>query len=243
MTIELRPPLPTEEGQLRRLFTEAFGDEAFTELFFSRGYAPGRCLVAADGEILAALHWFDCTLSGKKAAYLYGIAAFEAHRGRGVGSRLIAAGLEHLKKLGYEAALLVPAEPSLFGYYERLGFRTVSSIREETVRAGAPIPVRKLNTAEYAVLRRTCLPENALVQEGPCLDLLAGYARFYASERAVAAVTDSTVWELLGDASEAPGLLASLNIPEASVRIPGEGRPFAMGAGVDGPIYLGLALD
>ena len=239
MTIEFRPPHPGEEDQLRALFTEAFGDAVFTDLFFRRGFSPDRCLVAAEDRLLAALHWFDCRLDGQRVAYIYGIAAFEAHRGKGIGSRLIRAALDRLAC----PVFLVPAEPSLFGYYERFGFRPVSTIRETSVCAGTPLPIHRLTAAEYAERRREFLPARSLIQEGPCLDLLAGYAGFYATPRAIAAVTDQTVWELLGDSSEAPGLLAALGIRSATVRTPGEGRPFAMATGIDGPIYLGLALD
>ena len=243
MTIDLRPPQPADEGALRILFTEAFGDEAFTELFFSRGFSAERCLAAFGGELLAALHWFDCTLEGQKAAYVYGIAAFKAHRGLGIGSKLIDGALSHLKQLGYGPVFLVPAEPALFGYYERFGFRQVSTISEHTVTAGAPIPVRRLNAAEYAALRRAYLPAHSLLQEGSCLSLLGGYADFYATDRAVAALSGDMVWELLGDPSDAPGLIATLGLPQATVRTPGSGRPFAMGVNADAPVYLGLALD
>lgn len=243
MTIEFRPPLLEEEPALRALFTEAFHDAAFTDLFFRTGYAPERCLTAFDGELLAALHWFDCSLDGQKAAYVYGIAAFEACRGRGIGSGLIQAALSHLKQTGCGSIFLVPAEPALFGYYERFGFRPVSTIREETVTAAAPIPIRRLDVAEYAALRKACLPAHSLLQEGPCLELFAGYAAFYATDRAVAAVTGNMVWELLGDFSDAPGLIAALGLDSAAVRTPGPGRPFAMGSHTDVPIYLGLALD
>lgn len=242
MTIEFRPPRPGEESQLQALFTEAFGDEWFTELFFSRGYAPERCFVAAGADVLAALHWFDCTAGGRKAAYLYGIAAFESQRGRGIGSKLIRAALEHLEK-DYDAVLLVPAEESLFGYYERFGFRTIASICQETVLPGAPIPIRKLTVPEYAALRREYLPENGVIQEGAALELLEGYADFYAADRAVCAVSGRMVWELLGDKKDAPGILGALEIPEATLRTPGAGTPFAMGLGLSGPVHFGLALD
>ena len=243
MTIELRHPLSGDEPRLRALFTEGFGDEGFTELFFRTGYGPERCLAAFDGELLAALHWFDCALEGKRAAYVYGIAAFKRCRGLGIGSRLIRAALAELEKLGYEAVFLVPAGESLFGYYERFGFRAVSTIREEQIGAGTPLPLRKLTTDEYALARRRLLPRASLIQEGPCLELLAGYADLYATDHALAAVSEDMVWELLGDASEAPGLIAALGLEAARVRTPGEGRPFAMGIGTEGPIYLGLALD
>ena len=65
----------------------------------------------------------------------------------------------------------------------------------------------------------------------------------YATDHSLAAVSEDMVWELLGDASEAPGLIGALGLETARVRTPGEGRPFAMGIGTEGPIYLGLALD
>ena len=243
MTIDFRQPRPEEEAPRRALFTAAFGDGSFTDLVFRTGYAPERCLTAFDGALLAALHWFDCSLEDKKAAYIYGIAAFASCRGRGVGSALIRAALEELENRGYEAVFLVPAEPSLFGYYERFGFRAVSTIREFTLSASAPLPLKKLTTGEYADSRKKLLPAHSLLQEGPCLSLLAGYADFYATDRAVAAVSGDMVWELLGDVSDASGLIAALGLPTATVRTPGPGRPFAMGLGTDGPMYLGLALD
>ena len=243
MTIEFRQPQPGEAASLRALFTEAFGDGGFTDLFFRTGYAPERCLAAFDGELLAALHWFDCSLEDKKAAYIYGIAAFKRCRGRGVGSALIRAALEVLEKRGYEAVFLVPAEPSLFGYYERFGFRAASTIREIPVAAGEPLPIRRLTVSEYAAARRKLLPERGLLQEGPCLELLSGYAEFYAAGEALAAVTGDTVWELLGDEAAAPGLIAALGLEKAPVRMPGPGRPFAMAWGGAGECYLGLALD
>lgn len=242
MTIEYRPPRGGEEPQLRALFTEAFQDERFTELFFRLGYSPDRCFLAAEGQVLAALHWFDCSLGGRKAAYVYGIAAFEHCRGQGIGSALIRAAIEHLRQ-SYEAILLVPAEEGLFGYYERFGFSTVSTICQETILPGAPLPLRKLSISQYAALRRKHLPPNGVIQEGAALELLEGYADFYATQNALCAVSGQLVWELLGDKRDTPGILGALGIPEATVRSPGGSIPFAMGLGLDESVHFGLALD
>ena len=242
MTIEFRPPRVGEEPQLQALFTEAFGDARFTELFFQRGYSPDRCFLAAERQVLAALHWFDCDLHGRRFAYVYGIAAFESCRGQGIGSALIRAAMAHLQQR-YEAILLVPAEEGLFGYYERFGFSAVSTICQETVLPGAPLPLRKLSTGEYAALRRKLLPPNGVIQEGAALELLDGYADFYATENALCAVSGRLIWELLGDKRDAPGILGALGIPEATVRTPGGSIPFAMGLGLDESVHFGLALD
>ena len=243
MTIEFRHPRPGEEAALRELFTEAFGDAAFTDLFFTRGFGAERCYAAFDGGLLAALHWFDCVFVGEKAAYIYGIAAFKSQRGRGIGSALIRAVLEELKELGYRHILLVPAGESLFRYYERFGFRSAGTIREAEIGAGEPIPIRKLTVSEYAAARRELLPGSGLLQEGACLDVLSGYAEFIAAEGAVAAFSGGMIWELLGDENAAPGLIAALGLEKATVRMPGTGRPFAMALGAGEDVYLGLALD
>ena len=242
MTIDIRPPQPADEAALSRLFTEAFGDESFTELFFRQGFSAERCLAAFGGELLAALHWFDCTLEGQKAAYVYGIAVFAACRGQGIGSRLIRFSVEYLQNRGYEVIALVPAEESLFPYYERFGFRRIGTISEKRITATAPLPIRTLTAAEYAEARRKLLPAHSL-QQTACLPLLAGYADFYATPRAIAAVSGQMVWELLGEDADAPGLIAALSLESATVRTPGGDRPFAMAIGAEAPIYLGLALD
>ena len=177
MTLEIRPPHPAEEAELRALFTEAFGDAAFTALFFRTGYSPDRCITAFDGKLLAALHWFDCELDGKKAAYVYGIAAFAACRGQAIGSKLIRFSVEYLQNRGYEVIALVPAEEPLFPYYEHFGFRRIGTISEKRITATAPLPIRTLTAAEYAEARRKLLPAHSL-QQTACLPLLAGYADF-----------------------------------------------------------------
>ena len=243
MTIEFRHPRPGEEAALRELFTEAFGDAAFTDLFFTRGFGAERCYAAFDGGLLSALHWFDCKLMGEKAAYVYGIATFKAQRGRGISSALIQAALDELKELGYRHILLVPAGESLFGYYERFGFRAAGTIRETMIVAGEPVSIRKLTVSEYAAARRALLPGSSLLQEGACLDVLSGYADFYAADGAIAAVSGGMIWELLGGEDAAPGIIAALGLGSATVRMPGKGRPFAMALGAGEDLYLGLALD
>ncbi len=241
MAIEFRPPRPEEFPQLRCLFVEAFGEPEFADSFFQLAYAPERCLVATEGEILGMLHWFDCFQDGKKLAYLYAVAVKPARQGTGIGSRLLRYTLEYLSDYG--GILLVPAEESLFSYYEKFGFSVCSSIREISAEAGEPVPVRRLTAAEFGELRRDYLPSKGIRQEGEALELLASYAHFYASPHALAAVSGGNVLEFLGDEQELPGLLAALGLGRAEVRMPGESRPFAMGRGAEENLYFGLALD
>ena len=67
---------PSDTQVLRRLWKQAFRDsDAFLDSFFSVGYSCDRCRqLSLDGQLAAALYWFDCSLAGKPVAYVYAVA-------------------------------------------------------------------------------------------------------------------------------------------------------------------------
>ncbi len=241
MTIDIRPPRPEELPQLCHLFVEAFGEPEFAGDFFRSGFSPSRCLVAVEGKVLGMVHWFDCTLGEKRLAYLYAIAVRKDCRGKGIGSRLISFSTAYLQN--YDGILLVPAEESLFSYYEKFGFSPCSTISECRVEAGKPVPLREISTGELTALRRKYLPPGGIRQEGPMLDLLGCFAKCYASSNALAIVSGGDVLEFLGEPQELPSVLAALGLGAAMVRMPGIGRVLAMGLGLEENLYFGLPLD
>ena len=239
---------------LRQLWKEAFGDtEAYLDIFFSIGFSPDRCRCITDGDqVQAALYWFDCTLEERKLAYLYAIATARSHRGRGFCQRLLENTHAHLASQGYAGALLVPAEPSLFDFYGRLGYRTIGTLQEHSRKAaGSPEPLRQLSPEEYALLRRQALPSAAVLQEGATLAFLAAQGAFYAGEGLLLAAlkTGSAAFlpEYLGDPRRIPGVLKALGAAEGTIRTPGGDAPFAMGISFTEeplpPTYFAFALD
>lgn len=252
MTIE--SPKISHVPALRALFAEAFSEgEEFLDLFFGCGYSPARALIATEEEeLLGALYWFDCEAYGKKAAYIYGVATAKKHRGQGVSTALMRVAHERLTGEGYSSAILVPAEPSLFDFYSRLGYRKACGISEyEATASNNPIPLREVSTEEYAALRRYCLPEGAVIEEGPILDLLSAGTKLYTGEGVLLAARlfgDRLLCiELLGKAEKAPDILASLGCKAGVFRTVGHGRDFAMFLPLTEedtpPTYLGIALD
>ena len=160
MTIDA--PKENHLPQLKRLWQEAFGDsDAFTELFFTKGFSPLRCLAATEGEqVLGALYWFDYEPG---LAYIYGVGVLAAARGKGVGIALMRKVHDHLQKSGYRGCGLCPADAGLFGYYDRLGYAPCAPVRTVKCRAGAPAKAEKLGACQYARLRRALLPRDAAV--------------------------------------------------------------------------------
>ena len=121
MNIDL--PKSSYVPQLRALWKEAFGDtDEFLDTFFTAAYSADRCRCCTEnGEVIAALYWFDCSYGDEKIAYIYAVATAKAHRGRGICKRLMEDTHAYLSAHAYGAAMLVPGSEGLFAFYERLG--------------------------------------------------------------------------------------------------------------------------
>ncbi len=243
---------PADTAGLRHLWRQTFGDpEVFLDLFFTKAYDPRRCRCVYDADRpVAMLYWFDCFWENRKLAYLYAVATEEDYRNRGLCRKLMEDTHRQLEDRGYAGCILVPGEPGLFGFYERLGYETAGRIAEYTCTAGEPVALQQIDASRYAALRRDYLPPKGVIQTGPMLALLAGYASFYAGDGFILAAHGTkdqlTVCELLGK-GDAPGILGALGCREGRFRGPGGDRPFAMLRRFDGQpvkeVYFGLALD
>ena len=239
--------------QLKQLWQLAFGDgEEAIEAFFRTAYSPDRCLYLTEaGRVTAALYWLDCEYRGRKLAYLYAVATHPDHRGKGLCRTLMEKAHSLLAQRGYAAALLRPADTGLRRMYRNMGYKTATCISEFRCSAGEAIPLREVEPAEYARLRRALLPEDGVLQEGVSIAYLASYARLYAGDRfLLAAVKDGAELlgiELLGSRDAAPGILGALGCQKGSFRCPGCGIPFGMflplSPDAEEPGYLGLVFD
>ena len=255
MTIE--KPTAAQQRQLRGLWQEAFGDtEEYLDLFFSAAFSPSRCRCAVEeGTVTAALYWLDGTCRGIKIAYLYAVATAKAFRGRGIASKLMADTHAHLTRLGYAGAVLVPGEAPLFGFYEKLGYRTCSHITDFVCTGSSDeVQLRRIDGADFAKQRReilSFLEPGAVIQEGESMALLEAQCRFYAGQNfLLAARAEGDIlmgMELLGDPQNAPGIVATLGYREGRFRTRGTGRAFAMfhplSDNIEPPTYFGLAFD
>ena len=238
---------------LRELWKKAFGDtDEFLDLFFSTAYAPERCRLIAEREMVqSALYWFDCFLEDRKIAYIYAVATDPACRGRGLCRQLMEDTMAVLRSRGYAGAILLPQEEWLIAMYAGMGFEACTTVTEQWFPAGEAVFARQIDEQEYAALRRKFLPIGGVIQEGENMAFLAGMAKFYKGENFIAAVTadGEELWcpEFLGDAEAVPGLIKMLDFPAGRVRMPGKNRQFAMYRSLSKmgkkPGYFGLVFD
>ncbi len=239
---------------LKLLWQEAFGDsENFINSFFHTAFSPDRCFAVTEGDkVLSALYILDCSFEGRKIAYIYAVATAKAERGKGLGKRLMRYTHERIKSSGYEGAVLVPGEKSLFDFYESLGYITRAyKSKTECVCSGKLTDIRRIDAKEYGELRRELLPRMGVIQEGESLCFLKGQAELYAGEDLLLAARregDRLYGiELLGNTNRAADIVCSLGCAEGVFMTPGGDMPFAMylpfcDSNVY-PEYFGLAFD
>lgn len=121
---------------LKHLWREVFGDPPeYIDFYFTHGFDPSQTAVyLEDGVPVGMLTLLDMELShaGKtsKAGYIYAVGTLPPYRSRGIAARLTQFAHEQCALRGMCAAILIPAQPSLFGYYEKLGYAPCFTIKE-----------------------------------------------------------------------------------------------------------------
>lgn len=248
MNIDL--PAPSQYPALKTLWAEAFGDDkSFIDMFFATGFSPERCrCITIHDNLAAALYWFDCKAEGGKLAYIYAVATATAYQGKGLCRALMKDTHAHLKAQGYIGAILVPAEPTLFAMYEKMGYRDLPCMDSFSCAASGSCDIRPATPEEYAAARNALLPVGGVRQEMG-LSYLAGYAELYIGENFTLAGTRKddtfTAMELLGNRDASLGILGALGLSKGNFCIPGS-KPFAMYyplSDFPAPTYFGLAFD
>lgn len=136
----IRPERPGDHAAIGELITAAFagkpyaeGDEAELLVALRREGALTLSLVAElGGEVVGQAAFSPAFAAGTASRWfaLGPVAVLPAHQGRGIGSRLVRAGLETLSAGGADGCILV-GDPA---YYARFGFR----VRPENAPAGQP---------------------------------------------------------------------------------------------------------
>ena len=140
--IEIRPEEPPDIPAIEEVHRSAFGGEVEARIVeavrASAGFIPGLSLVAVEdgrvvGHALLSPVEIRTASSGIPALALAPVAVLPACQRRGIGSRLVEAGLRRSGELGH-AIVIVVGEAS---FYPRFGFRPA---RAKGLEAPFPVP-------------------------------------------------------------------------------------------------------
>lgn len=126
--LEIGKATMTDIPALRKLWKKTFEDEEwYLDLFFENIFLPENTLVArCEGIVISMLYMIPYMFRQNSKLYdimyLYALATDEKFRGRGIMSELIKQSEEFIESKGYIGSILIPAEETLFSYYEKQGF-------------------------------------------------------------------------------------------------------------------------
>ena len=218
----IRKPTREDLTQLSALWQEAFGDSPEdVENFYETAFSYDRALLTQEQDPVACIYWMDAQISGQKIAYLYAFAVAKTHRGKGVGKNLLEKALEKLKGEGYQGAVLVPGEESLYSYYEKIGFLPFGKTQKTVVKKTAPgLSVRKLSGEDYFTLRQRAKADAQWTKEA--FSYLGRFCDFYAGEDWLLAINREEVQEFLGNPENLPHILYTLDREQVQTRLPGK---------------------
>ena len=128
--------------QVKELWKLCFDDtDEFIEMYFKRCYSDDNNLFLLDkGNVISALQMipFPMTFCGGEinTSYISGACTHPVERGKGAMEKLLLQSLRRMKQQNILFSSLIPAEPWLFDYYNRMGYAGIFNYSERRV----PIP-------------------------------------------------------------------------------------------------------
>ena len=140
-------------------------EEKPTAFFFQNAFLPEHCLVTQiHGKVAAMLHMLPGAVwdgrQVQQAHYIYGAGTLPEYRGHGVMAQLLESAAEYGKKRGDKASFLLPANESLYRYYQKSGYHYGFSIKkaslsraELTALAGQVVTVAGVDACRIAEQR------------------------------------------------------------------------------------------
>lgn len=121
----------SQEEALIALWVKTFGDDAnFAKKALAEFAGHENVFVAQEGDaVVSMLLAVPVSIKGKQGAYFYGLATDEAARGKGHMKALMDYAADALRAKGCQFIVLIPAQESLFSYYEKNGFEKAFDLR------------------------------------------------------------------------------------------------------------------
>lgn len=145
--------------ELKSLWQETFGDtREYIDDFFEAHYQPQNTLVhMEEGVPAAALYMIPYqrkTLTGtQNLYYLYALATKKTFRRQGIMGSLLQHAELTAKERGIDALFLIPANPELFDYYVKAGYREGGALTQLIIQRSDLLDFLKtMNIDQHQIL-------------------------------------------------------------------------------------------
>lgn len=180
--IKYRRTITDDANSLKELWVWAFQEKPQAVDMFFQNYNSYTAFVAEEkGSIVSMLFFLDTMIDGRKAGYLYAAATSEKYRCRGIMRSLIDFAINNSN---YELFVTLPAEKTLYSFYEKLGFKAATSTfanlsNEEMEYFAKAYEPQELIVKNYCGIRNSVLKENFLFWNNNHINYAFDYADLY----------------------------------------------------------------
>lgn len=155
--------------QLIHLWSLCFHEnETDSAWFLSRRFVPEQTFVwRRNGKVCAVIYLIPVQAGGYRGGYLYAIGTHPDLQGQGIFGRLHQYVKEQAVAAGLHFLCLIPAEPSLFSLYGRLGYETWYGRQQISLEklplTAAPVSIRDCSPKEFL----TTMQNDSCAMESP----------------------------------------------------------------------------
>ena len=255
MTVnKIRHPYIWEIKQMAELWQIHFGGtkRQLYHLFCTALNLKHSLIIKRPGDhrIAGQVFWYVCLLGGKKVACIFGLCVKPELQHQGLGTALMEAAHELLKREGFCAVILEPLDEDLVWFYHYFGYKMSGGYSSFFAKAGTPVNMSVISPREYHRLRRKYLPENGLELPLSYFKYRSREVTYYRGENFICAI-EKDEWkqclELLGDSSAAGGIAEFPERPHLRFTAPGDEEYTLMVLNLAGDIpsnlYSGFPLE
>ncbi len=136
-----------DKNELQALWQMTFLEDSLViENFFENVFPLVTTpVIKINGEIVSSLFLLDCKIGEYKGKCVYCAMTKYAFRGKGYMKKLLDFSYDYCKENKYDFLFLVPAQKSLFDYYEKCGFKKFGIHRKHIFDGNTPNTKEKLN--------------------------------------------------------------------------------------------------
>lgn len=160
---ECRLALASERAQTHQLWLTVFGDTPQAqEVFYDLCAPQGPLVLVEEGQVesMLALTPVSLALPGgeaRRGTYLYALATHPRSRGKRCAAQLISYAARWTEEQGLDFVCTVPAEPSLFAFFEKNGFTPAFYHQRTPLPAPQAGQLEAIGPQDYVALREELL--------------------------------------------------------------------------------------
>ena len=157
-----------DKDEILDLWQEAFLEKREDVEPFVDEYLEYFVLLKSNEVVCSMLSMLPVFINNEKGRYIYAVATKKEYQNRGYSSKLLEYVYEYININNEKFSVLVPANDSLFGFYEKRGYNTINCIEKNSVTCDKVVEndyeIKTIDEIEYYNKRGEKLKNHTLIK-------------------------------------------------------------------------------